>query len=146
MIEEFPPEVVAQIARHMNDDHADDNVLIVRGLGGAHAATAARMAGMDPDGIDFAAAVNGVEVPIRIPFRERITERHHRPGPTPDLWSDGPAARCGLRIRSPAHRRAGCCGVSERSSTRFALSTYWNQSRGVSEPGPSCLLIASSAR
>ena len=75
MTEEFPPEVVAQIARHMNDDHADDNVLIVRGLGGAPAATAARMAGMDADGMDFAAAVNGVEVPVRIPFRERLTER-----------------------------------------------------------------------
>ena len=30
----FPPEVVEQIARHMNDDHSEDNVLIVRGLGG----------------------------------------------------------------------------------------------------------------
>ena len=75
MTEPFTPDVVAQIARHMNDDHAEDNVLIVRGLGGADAATAARMAGMDADGMDFAAAVNGVEVPIRIPFRERLTER-----------------------------------------------------------------------
>jgi putative heme iron utilization protein len=71
----FEPEVVAQIARHMNEDHADDNVLIVRGLGGARAATAARMSAVDPDGMDFAAAVNGVEVPIRIPFSERRTER-----------------------------------------------------------------------
>ena len=31
----FPPDVVAQIARHMNDDHAEDNVLIGRGLGAA---------------------------------------------------------------------------------------------------------------
>jgi putative heme iron utilization protein len=75
VIEPFTPDVVAQIARHMNDDHAEDNVLIVRGLGGADEATAARMAGMDADGMDFAAAVNGVEVPIRIPFRERLTER-----------------------------------------------------------------------
>jgi putative heme iron utilization protein len=73
--EPFTPDVVAQIAQHMNDDHAEDNVLIVRGLGGADAATAARMAGMDADGMDFAAAVKGVEVPIRIPFRERLTER-----------------------------------------------------------------------
>jgi putative heme iron utilization protein len=73
--EPFTPDVVAQIARHMNDDHAEDNVLIVRGLGGADAATAARMSGMDADGMDFAAAVNGVEVPIRIPFEDRLTER-----------------------------------------------------------------------
>jgi putative heme iron utilization protein len=71
----FPPEVVEQIARHMNDDHAADNVLIVRGLGGMGSATAARMSGMDADGMDFAAAVDGIEVPVRIPFGARLTER-----------------------------------------------------------------------
>lgn len=75
MSDPFPPEVVAQIARHMNDDHAEDNVLIVRGLGGIHAATSARMSGMDADGMEFAAAVDEVEVPVRIPFGERLTER-----------------------------------------------------------------------
>ena len=75
MADPFAPEVVAQIARHMNDDHAEDNVLIVRGLGGVDAATSARMSGMDADGMEFAAAVKGVEVPVRIPFRERLTER-----------------------------------------------------------------------
>ena len=92
MTEEFPPEVVAQIARHMNDDHADDNVLIVRGLGGARAATAARLAGMDPDGMDFAAAVNGVEVPIRIPFRERVTERRQVRAEAVRMYQDACAA------------------------------------------------------
>jgi putative heme iron utilization protein len=71
----FEPAVVAQIAKHMNDDHAEDNVLIVRGLGGLGEATAARMSGLDEDGMDFAAAVDGVEVPVRIPFSERLTER-----------------------------------------------------------------------
>lgn len=71
----FEPEAVAQIAKHMNDDHAEDNVLIVRGLGGLDRATAARMTGMDEDAMEFAAAVNGVEVPVRIPFSERLTER-----------------------------------------------------------------------
>ena len=71
----FPPDVVAQIARHMNDDHAEDNVLIVRALGGISAATAARMSGLDCDGMEFAAALNGVEVPVRIPFSRRLTER-----------------------------------------------------------------------
>ena len=75
MSEPFPPEVVAQIAHHMNGDHADDNVLIVRALGGVPAATAARMSGMDPEAMEFAAVVNGIEVPVRIPFRERLTER-----------------------------------------------------------------------
>jgi putative heme iron utilization protein len=71
----FTPEVVAQIARHMNDDHADDNVLIVRGLGGIEAASAARMSSMDADGMDFDATVNGIAVPVRIPFSEHLTER-----------------------------------------------------------------------
>ena len=75
MTDPFPPEVVAQIARHMNDDHAEDNVLIVRGLGGVDAATAARMSGMDADGMSFVAVAGGVEVPVRIPFAERLTER-----------------------------------------------------------------------
>src|SRR4029453_3596736 len=63
----FPPKVVAQIARHMNDDHAEDNVLIVRALGG--------VPGVDGDGMEFAAAGGGVEVPVRVPFRARLTER-----------------------------------------------------------------------
>jgi putative heme iron utilization protein len=71
----FTPDVVAQIARHMNDDHAEDNVLIVRGLGGISTASAARMSGMDADGMDFEATVNDIAVPVRIPFSGRLTER-----------------------------------------------------------------------
>ncbi len=76
MTDPFPPEVVEQIARHMNDDHADDNVLIVRAFGGMPSATAARMSGLDADAMEFAAVVDGIEVPVRIPFSERLTERH----------------------------------------------------------------------
>ena len=75
MTDPFPPDVVAQIADHMNGDHADDNVLIVRGLGGMPTATAARMSGLDADAMEFAAVVDGIEVPVRIPFAERLTER-----------------------------------------------------------------------
>ena len=75
MTDPFPPEVVEQIARHMNDDHTDDNVLIVRALGGVTTATAARMSGMDADAMEFAAVVDGIQVPVRIPFSERLTER-----------------------------------------------------------------------
>nr|WP_296065813.1 DUF2470 domain-containing protein [uncultured Actinoplanes sp.] len=75
MTDPFPPEVVAQVAGHMNDDHADDNVLIVRALGGIPSATAARVSGMDADAMEFAAVVDGIEVPVRIPFSERLTER-----------------------------------------------------------------------
>ena len=71
----FTPEVVAQIARNLNEEHADDNVLIVRGLGGIASASTARVSGMDPDGMDFEATVNDIAVPVRIPFSARLTER-----------------------------------------------------------------------
>lgn len=73
----FSPEVVAAIARHMNDDHADDNVTICRGLGSQPGTTAATMTGMGPGGITFAATVDGADTPIDvvIPWGEAITER-----------------------------------------------------------------------
>ncbi len=71
----FPPDVVASVVRHMNDDHAGDCLLICRSLGGRPDATAARMSGMDADGFDFRATVDGVEVPVRVPFAHRLTER-----------------------------------------------------------------------
>jgi hypothetical protein len=33
------------------------------------------MTGMDADAMEFAAVVNGIEVPVRVPFSERLTER-----------------------------------------------------------------------
>lgn len=71
----FSPEVVAAIARHMNDDHVEDNVTICRGLGGQPGTTAATMTGMTPDGIEFAATVDGTATPVVIPWSEPITER-----------------------------------------------------------------------
>lgn len=75
----FSAEVVAAIARHMNDDHAEDNVTICRGLGGRPDTTAATMTGMTPDGIVFAATVEGDEgtdqVEVVVPWSEPITER-----------------------------------------------------------------------
>lgn len=77
----FSTDVVAAIARHMNDDHAEDNVTICRGLGGQPGTTAATMTGMTPDGIVFAAAVEGADhgqadqVEVIVPWSEPITER-----------------------------------------------------------------------
>jgi putative heme iron utilization protein len=88
----FPPEAAAQIAAHMNGDHADDNVLIVRGLGGMPDATAARMSGMDADGMDFAAAVGGIEVPVRIPFARRLIERRQVRAEAVRMYRDACAA------------------------------------------------------
>lgn len=71
----FSAEVVKAIMRHMNDDHTEDSVLIVRALGEQPGASGAVMTGMDADAIEFAAVVGGAEVPVRIPWRERLTER-----------------------------------------------------------------------
>ena len=71
----FPTEVVDAITRHMNDDHGADNLRIVQALGGHPDATSAIMTGVDGDGIEFAASGPDGEVPVRIPWPERITER-----------------------------------------------------------------------
>jgi putative heme iron utilization protein len=88
----FTPEVVAQIASHMNGDHADDNVLIVRGLAGVGSASAARMSGMDADGMDFEATVDGIAVPVRIPFAQRLTERRQVRGEAVRMYQQACAA------------------------------------------------------
>ena len=66
---------VAAITKHMNGDHAEDNLLICRALGGQPPASAARMTGCDTTGIDFTATVDDTEVPVRVPFAAEITER-----------------------------------------------------------------------
>ncbi|WP_127499842.1 DUF2470 domain-containing protein [Actinoplanes solisilvae] len=92
MTDPFPPEVVNQIARHMNDDHADDNVLIVRALGGIPTATAARVSGLDADAMEFKAVVDGIEVPVRVPFSERLTERRQVRAEAVRMYHDACAA------------------------------------------------------
>jgi putative heme iron utilization protein len=71
----FPPEVVAQIMKHMNNDHAADSVLICRAFGGRPNATAAVMSGMDADGIEFEVTVDGATLPTRVPFSRKLTQR-----------------------------------------------------------------------
>jgi len=88
----FPPEAVAQIATHMNGDHADDNLLIVRALGGIPTATAARMSGLDADALEFAAVVDDIEVPVRIPFSERLTEHRQVRAETVRMYREACAA------------------------------------------------------
>jgi putative heme iron utilization protein len=92
MTDPFPPEVIEQIARHMNDDHAADNVLIVRVLGGVPSATAARVSGLDADAMEFAAVVDGIEVPVRVPFSRRLTERREVRAETVRMYQEACAA------------------------------------------------------
>ncbi|WP_159941226.1 MULTISPECIES: DUF2470 domain-containing protein [unclassified Nocardiopsis] len=71
----FPPEVVAAVTGHMNDDHPEDTLLICRALGGRPEATAARMTGLDGEGGDYAVTVDGAEHTVRIPWAHPLTER-----------------------------------------------------------------------
>jgi putative heme iron utilization protein len=71
----FTEDVVAQIKRHMNEDHAGDCRMICQALGGQPQAESALMSGMDADGIDFVAVVDGRDVAVRVPWSERLTER-----------------------------------------------------------------------
>ncbi|RYJ05661.1 MAG: DUF2470 domain-containing protein [Actinomycetales bacterium] len=70
----FAPDVVAGVLHHMNDDHTDDSLVIVR----AHAepsATSAVMTGLDADGGEWDAVVDGATVPVRVAWTERAVER-----------------------------------------------------------------------
>lgn len=97
--EAFPAEVIEAIARHMNNDHAEDSVLIVRALGGRPAATAATMTGMDADGIDFSAQVDGQPVPVRIAWSRRLTERAQVRAEVVRMYAEA-CERLGLPARS----------------------------------------------
>jgi len=68
----FTADAVEAIKRHMNDDHPDDALIIVRGLGGRPAATAAVTSDLDADAIEF--EIDGGER-VRVPWGQRLTER-----------------------------------------------------------------------
>lgn len=68
-------DVVAAVCSHMNDDHADDNVVIVRGVGGCPTARAATMVGMDLDGIDFDVVTDEGPATVRVPFAGSVEDR-----------------------------------------------------------------------
>ena len=72
----FSTDVVAAVCRHMNDDHADDALLICRTLGGAPDAVRARAVDVDGDGIRFAVTeADGAERELVVAFAEPVSER-----------------------------------------------------------------------
>jgi putative heme iron utilization protein len=102
--ETFSTDVVAAIARHMNEDHAEDSVLIVRALGGLPDATSVVLTGLDADGVDFTAEADGRSVPVRIPWSRRLTERAQVRAEVVRMYDEARAAQ-GLppRDRDSAH-------------------------------------------
>jgi hypothetical protein len=73
--EPISAEVVAAVMPHMNVDHTADTIVICRGLGKQRGTVSAVMTGMDQEGIDFSAEVDGQQVPVHLPWSERLTER-----------------------------------------------------------------------
>lgn len=71
----FSPQVIDAVADHMNTDHPEDSLLIVRSLGARPDASAASVGGLDGDGIDFTAVINGTDETVRVPWSEPLTER-----------------------------------------------------------------------
>lgn len=71
----FTDDVVDAVCRHMNEDHADDTLLICRALGQRADASAARVVGVDADGLDLVARTPSGEVGVRIPFAARLGAR-----------------------------------------------------------------------
>ena len=70
----FSGDVVAAVLHHMNDDHADDSLVIVRGFAEPRA-TAATMTGLDADAGQWSAEVDGVQLQVRIPWLGPVAER-----------------------------------------------------------------------
>ena|SRR5437868_5604158 len=68
----FTPDVVDAIKRHMNDDHTDDALLIVRALGDRPDATEATTSDVTADAIRF--TIDGGEQ-VTVPWGETLTER-----------------------------------------------------------------------
>jgi hypothetical protein len=68
----FTPQAVEAIKRHMNDDHAEDALIIVRGLADRPEASTAVTSGVDAEGIEF--TIDGGER-VRVAWGEKLTER-----------------------------------------------------------------------
>jgi len=70
----FPDDAVAAICRHMDEDHADDALLIVRTLGGRPDAVRVRTTGVDGAGLDLE-VLEPERALVRVPFPAPVTER-----------------------------------------------------------------------
>jgi hypothetical protein len=63
----FPPEVVPAVLAHMNDDHTEDSLRIVRAFARPEA-TAAVMSGLDEHAGHWSATVDGATEEVRVPW------------------------------------------------------------------------------
>jgi hypothetical protein len=70
----FPASTVDAVLAHMNSDHNDDNLLIVRAFGSRDAASAT-MTTLDHRGATWAYVTGGADHELTLPWRAEISER-----------------------------------------------------------------------
>lgn len=69
-------DVVLAVTAHMNGDHAEDNVVICRGVGGRADVETATMTGLDLEAVVFAVTTtDGGTDEIRVPFSSPLEDR-----------------------------------------------------------------------
>ena len=74
MADPITPEVSQRICTHMNDDHAEAVVMYAKVYGNLPEATAAKIAAIDPEGMDLDTQVNGSNTSIRIVFDHTLQD------------------------------------------------------------------------
>lgn len=70
----FDDSVVQAVLTHMNDDHADDSLLIVRAFADPQATTAT-MVGLDATAGRWTAEVEDTTTAVEVPWPIEVTER-----------------------------------------------------------------------
>ncbi|PTR22862.1 uncharacterized protein DUF2470 [Rhodococcus sp. OK519] len=70
----FDAAVITAVTGHMNGDHTEDNLLIVRAFAQPNA-SAARMTGLDGDAGEWVADVDGAERTVHVPWLGPVTDR-----------------------------------------------------------------------
>lgn len=73
----YEPDAEAQaaIARHMNEDHADDGAVIARAYSGNQSITDAEVTGVDGLGMDLTAETPDGQVVVRVPWSGPLADR-----------------------------------------------------------------------
>lgn len=71
----FSAEIVSAVLAHMNSDHNDDNLLIVRAFAESAAISAAMVSLDNTEGTWQYSDVDGIEHHVTVPWSTPITER-----------------------------------------------------------------------
>lgn len=96
------PQVVEAVLGHMNTDHAADNAIICRGVGGAPEVTGAVCAAFDLDAVRFdAQTLDGPRV-VTIAFSSPLADRAQVRAEFARMYHES-AAMLGLPPRDPGH-------------------------------------------